>query len=136
VTERHGDPRFYALIEEISQLHSDKNFDYASRQNPLANFEECRGFGVEPHVGVFVRMSDKWSRLKQLIGGKSPKNESVRDTLIDLAVYALINVILLEDEERAKARSGYRPVLNVEVVVAEPVGKLGFVVPQEQKMQR
>jgi hypothetical protein len=135
VTERHGDPRFYALIEEISQLHSDKNFDYASRQNPLANFEECRGFGVEPHVGVFVRMSDKWSRLKQLIGGKSPKNESVRDTLIDLAVYALINVILLEDTQRGE-RGAENSSGAQEVVAARAVGQLGFVVPQEQKMQR
>jgi hypothetical protein len=135
VTERHGDPRFYALIEEIAQLHSSKNHDYASKQNPLANFEECRGFGVEPHVGVFVRMSDKWARLKQLIGGKSPKNESVRDTLIDLAVYSLINVILLEDAA-PKPDILYRAASIPPSAVPEAVGKLGYVVPEEQKMQR
>jgi hypothetical protein len=45
-------------------------------------------------------MSDKWSRIEQLAGGKTAKNESLRDSLVDLAVYALIDVLLLEDESR------------------------------------
>jgi hypothetical protein len=136
VNDRHGDPRFYSLLTEIAQLHSDKNHDYASRENPLANFEECRGFGVSPSLGVFVRMSDKWSRLKQLVGGKSPKNESVRDSLIDLAVYALINVILLETEQAqekrpivASERLAY-PETSV-TVSAVHVGPAGYVPAQK-----
>jgi hypothetical protein len=42
-------------------------------------------------------MSDKWSRLQQLSSGKTPKNESMRDSLIDLAVYALICIICADD---------------------------------------
>jgi hypothetical protein len=96
--ERHGDPRFYTLLEEIAELHSRKNHDYAKTDEPLSNFTRSRSLGVEPWRGVLVRMSDKWSRLEQLAAGKTPKNESMRDTLIDLAVYALIDVLLLEDK--------------------------------------
>lgn len=53
---------------------------------------------MEPWRGVLVRMSDKWSRIEQLSTGKTAKNESLRDSLIDLAVYALIDVLLLDDQ--------------------------------------
>lgn len=92
-----GDPRFYALLNEIAELHSRKNHDYAKSDEPLSNFNRSRALGVEPWRGVLVRMADKWSRIEQLAGGKVAKNESLRDSLIDLAVYALIDILLLED---------------------------------------
>jgi hypothetical protein len=97
VAERHGDPRFYQLLEEIAELHSRKNHDYAKTEEPLSNFTRSKALGVEPWRGVLVRMSDKWARIEQLASGKKAKNESMRDSLIDLAVYALIDVLLLED---------------------------------------
>lgn len=96
--ERHGDPRFYALLEEIADLHSRKNHDYAKNNEPLSNFHRARAFGVEPLIGVLVRMSDKWSRIEELSKGKTAKNESLRDSLIDNAVYSLIAVLLLEEQ--------------------------------------
>lgn len=103
MADRHGDPRFYDLLEEIAELHSRKNHDYAKTTEPLSNFNRSASLGVEPWRGVLVRMSDKWSRIEQLAGGKVAKNESLRDSLVDLAVYALIDILLLEDEE-SKAR--------------------------------
>lgn len=94
---KHGDPRFYTLLDEIAELHSSKNHDYAKTNEPLSNFNRSTALGVEPWRGVLVRMSDKWSRIEQLAGGKVAKNESLRDSLIDLAVYALIDIMLLED---------------------------------------
>ncbi len=95
--QRHGDPRFYVLLDEIAALHSRKNHDYSKPEEPLSNFTRSEALGVEAWRGVLVRMSDKWSRIEQLASGKTPKNESMRDSLIDLAVYALIDVLLLED---------------------------------------
>ena len=95
--QRHGDPRFYKLLDEIGQIHSDKNHDYAISGDPFSNFRKCEAFGIAAWKGVLTRMSDKWSRLEQLASGKSPKNESIRDTLIDLSVYSLVCLLLLED---------------------------------------
>lgn len=92
-------PRFHALIEEIKKLHDDKNSDYAHDADPLSNFKRSQAFGVEPWRGVLVRMSDKYSRIEQLAGGKRPKNESLRDTLIDMSVYALLCVLLLDESQ-------------------------------------
>lgn len=94
--------RFHALLKEIADLHDSKNHDYAAETDPLSNFKLCEPFGVSPFKGVMVRLSDKWSRLGQLVGGKSPKHESVRDTLMDTAVYSLLAILLLEDEDNAR----------------------------------
>jgi len=94
---RRGHPKFYELIEEMCELHARKNADYAKDSDPLSNFQRAASLGVEPWRGVLVRMSDKWSRIEELSKGKTPQNESLRDSLIDLAVYALIDIVLLEE---------------------------------------
>jgi hypothetical protein len=90
-------PKFHALLEEIAKLHDAKNHDYATDGDPLSNLRACEAFGVPAHVGVCVRLTDKWSRITELVRGKSPKNESLRDSLMDNAVYSLLAIILLDE---------------------------------------
>lgn len=97
---RYGDPRFYALLDEIARLHSAKNHDYAQGDSPLSNFKISETLGVAAWKGCLIRMSDKWSRITRLAGGITPKNESLRDSLIDLAVYSLLTVLLWEDAQK------------------------------------
>lgn len=96
-------PKFMKLIEEIVQIHETKNADYATTQDPLSNFKMCEVFAVPAWKGCLVRLSDKWSRITQL-ATKPPavKGETLRDTLIDLANYSLICILLLEEEEKKK----------------------------------
>lgn len=44
--------------------------------------------------GVLVRMNDKMERLKNLLKMELPKNESVEDSYLDLANYAIIAVLV------------------------------------------
>ncbi len=99
--DRHGDPRFYALLEEIAALHSKKNHDYATEADPFSNFRRAERLGIPAWNGVLARMTDKWSRIEQLTSGKDPKNESLRDSLMDNAVYSLIAVVMLDGEDRS-----------------------------------
>lgn len=49
--------------------------------------------------GVIVRMNDKWNRIINLTKGgkrKKTRNESLRDSFNDLAVYAQIAMLLLD----------------------------------------
>ncbi|HXG71347.1 MAG TPA: hypothetical protein VNJ04_12145 [Gemmatimonadaceae bacterium] len=91
---------FLALIEEITAIHSSKNHDYATDADPLSNLRRSTAFGIPAWKGVLVRLTDKWSRIEQLANGKTPKHESLRDSLVDNAVYSLLAILLL-DEERA-----------------------------------
>lgn len=107
-----GDQRFYALLDKMADLHSRKNQDYAgdahsSGRDPLANFRECEKLGIPAWLGVLTRMGDKWMRIVNLAKnrftrgeGPAVKDESMVDTLLDLSVYSLIDIILLEEAEK------------------------------------
>jgi hypothetical protein len=94
----------------------------------LSNLRMCEAFGVSTFNGILVRMSDKWSRLIQLAGGKTPKNESLRDSLIDNAVYSLLAITVLDEA---------RPVPDSRIPNAEPVpvGAAGWTIPDSEKMR-
>jgi len=47
-----------------------------------------------------IRANDKIIRLQSLLVKGKLENESARDSLIDLASYAIIALILMEEEER------------------------------------
>ena len=102
-TEFYGHERFYSLLIEIAQLHSRKNKNYSVDGNPLSNLKECEKIGVRPFMGVLIRLFDKWSRLIELAKGKQDLvGESIKDTLMDNAVYSLLAIILLEEEQKTK----------------------------------
>lgn len=102
---RRGHPRFYELIAQIQDLHDRKNANYSEDNNPLSNFEACENIGVPAPLGCLVRMGDKWSRIQELAKGKQDLvGESMKDTLMDMAVYSLICIILLEKEENKNER--------------------------------
>lgn len=94
-----GHPEFYNLLEQMADLHARKNADYAG-DDPLSNLRVCSQFGVSPFTGVLVRLSDKWSRIVQLSakGKAEVKEESIADTLMDMAVYALLAIVLRREE--------------------------------------
>lgn len=99
--EHKGHPRFYELVDQIVKTHDAKNSNYAKDNDPLSNFRECEAFGIPAHIGTMVRMSDKWSRLVQLTSGKKDAvGENIKDTLMDLAVYCLLEVVLIEEFEK------------------------------------
>lgn len=73
--------------QEARELFEKKNNDYG---DAFANY------GV---VGVLVRMGDKIQRSASITknGVSMVNNESLRDTLIDLANYACMGVMLLDE---------------------------------------
>ena len=105
----YGHPKFYEIMKELKQLHSDKNHDYAGTDDPLRNLTACSRIqvscpkckhthGLEPWIGVLIRLQDKISRLESLAGADPKvKGESILDTLNDTAVYAILGRILKEE---------------------------------------
>jgi hypothetical protein len=85
----------YELMLEINNLHrllKQKHAAYGSR-NLLKH-------GLD---GIVVRMDDKIARLQNLLHHNAPQNdESITDTLMDIAGYA-IQAILLKDGKLSDA---------------------------------
>lgn len=96
--EHGGDPRFLRKLEEIAELHSRKQHDYGKDEDPFANIRASADFGVPPWVGAVIRMNDKVTRLKSFVTKGELKNEGVAESLVDIPVYALIALILFEED--------------------------------------
>jgi len=92
-----GNPDFDALLQRMAEIHRAKNHDYArpEEKDYYSNFRECERMGIPADKGILVRMSDKWSRVRELAGKEAAvADESVEDTLLDLANYALLCILV------------------------------------------
>lgn len=87
--------RHKALCDELNQLYDKKNHDYGD------SFHET--FIAEGMAMSRIRLMDKLNRFKKLSkndDGGMVQDESIRDTLLDLANYALMTVLEMEEIKR------------------------------------
>lgn len=99
----NGDPRFHAVLKEMAAMHEKKATDYGAHDgsDPLRNIRASADFGVPPWIGALVRLNDKVIRLQSFAAKGSLANESVEDSLLDIAVYAIISLNLYREESVA-----------------------------------
>jgi hypothetical protein len=82
--------------ERCLPLLQNKGHDYSGDEDALANF---RRHGLK---GIVVRLGDKYERLNSLVWKSRDARvagEKVEDTLIDLVNYALLALLVKEDED-------------------------------------
>ena len=91
--------RFYEILDTIKNLHDAKKHDYGN-EDVFANFRLSELAGISPWKGSVVRMGDKYARISNYIkkGDFKFKEESIKDTLMDMAIYSLITIVLYEEE--------------------------------------
>lgn len=91
-----NEKRHQALCEEIHELYCRKNRDYGD------SFHQT--FLEEGFAMARIRLSDKLSRFKSISksGDQQVKDESLRDTLIDLANYAMMTVMEIDRDKWVK----------------------------------
>lgn len=83
---------FEDVTTELRNIYDAKNRDYGN------SFSES--FREEGMAMVRIRIGDKFNRLKNLTRGAQQrvKDESVRDTLLDLANYAIMTIMELDNQ--------------------------------------
>jgi len=90
----------YAENVEISRR---KSSDYATEDNPFKNFNVAEIFGIPVQKAILVRMADKMMRVSNLIDSDAKvKDESILDSLSDLANYATILRVYIEWKKSGK----------------------------------
>jgi len=93
--------RFFELLNEMEQLHRSKSADYGSESDPLANIRQGAEFvNIEPWRGCMVRVADKVQRLRTYCRTGRLVHEGVRDTLLDLAAYSLLAIVLFDEGKK------------------------------------
>jgi hypothetical protein len=95
--------KFPEVLLELQAMHDRKGSDYDKDEIPYFNIRGSAEWGIEPWVGAMVRANDKIKRLQKYATRGSLKNESVEDSLIDLAVYSIISLILWREAHATKA---------------------------------
>lgn len=83
---------FNSLLDQIKDTHEKKNHDYG---NSFA--KSMDEFGMP---AAAIRLSDKLNRFKALINSEvKVKDESIEDTLLDMASYAIMTVEYLKKKK-------------------------------------
>lgn len=78
----------FAACLEISHK---KNADYAGDADPFKNFRMSEQVGVDPARAILVRISDKLSRISNLLDREAEvKDERLEDTICDMINYLAI----------------------------------------------
>lgn len=86
-------------------MHDAKQADYGSDYDPFANIRDSEKLGIPGWCGAILRNNDKQVRLQKAVrdtldkGKPNLKNEGVKDSLLDQAVYAIIAYVMYEDWE-------------------------------------
>lgn len=101
--ERHpASQAFHDTLQDMATLHDRKQADYGRSDDPFANVRASEDFGIPGWVGAMVRANDKMRRLQAAARGQNLKNESVEDSLIDLAVYSVIALLLFQEQNQTR----------------------------------
>jgi hypothetical protein len=101
---RNGMREFYSLLEEMAITHDKKSHDYASNDNPSGNYhfagQIAKMFDDPADAGFAGRIAEKLYRIANLSkAGKTPLNESVEDTEIDIVT---ITALWMADRRRRR----------------------------------
>jgi hypothetical protein len=85
---------FDDILKEMSEVHQKKNADYG---NNFHKRYEKYGF-----LTALLRLTDKMERLENIYekGEIQVKDESVEDTLLDLANYAVMTIVELRNNKQ------------------------------------
>lgn len=84
--------KFKEITDSMAKTYEAKNHDYGNSFDQSLN-----EFGL---VASVVRLGDKMNRIKSLIKKEAQvKNESIEDTLLDMANYAIMTVLWMNNKK-------------------------------------
>ncbi len=90
-------------LEELLALHTQtcdaaketmikKNHDYTGGSDPFANFKASRVVGIDPVLGILMRVMDKFKRIETFVnnGELLVEGEGVLDAVDDTINYMIL----------------------------------------------
>ncbi len=105
----YGHPEFYKIVERLKQLHSDKNFQYASKENPLGNFIRTSNLASKllkdninkPLAMAMAFMAKQIDAVYDIVGeNKENTVENIEGKFEDIAVYSILCIILYRERNK------------------------------------
>jgi hypothetical protein len=98
------------MFDQMHEVTKRKNADYTGGgEDAFANFTRVESMGIATtEQGFLVRMNDKMSRIASFVknGQLQVKDESVMDTLLDLANYSILMMGYLQGKKNLASSEG------------------------------
>lgn len=90
---------FERVINRMAEIMMSKGDDYAN-EDRLSNFKVAGAIsGISPEINCLSLIATKVARLGNLLNSKEkPNNESIRDSVLDLANYAILLDMILSEK--------------------------------------
>lgn len=100
MTREEQQKSFDDFMDKMCATMFIKAEDYAGADR-LSNFKQAGAIcGLSPEQHCLAMIATKVARLGQLLSsGKEPNNESIDDSILDLANYAVLMKMIREDKE-------------------------------------
>lgn len=95
-------PSFASILSELQAMHDKKSKDYGGNTGQ-DNIRQSESFGIPAWLGAIIRQNDKITRIKSFCLNHKLENESLGDTLIDNAVYAVLALQLYREKHAIEA---------------------------------
>lgn len=98
-------PSYLRFLERetasILAIMKNKNKDYTAGGGPFSNFEQAKEFGVEPLLGLSLRLGDKFKRVQSYFKNQSlsVESEGIEDAYRDIIGYSLIALAMLHEKK-------------------------------------
>ena len=100
---RPGSREFCDVLDEIKKLHLRKTLDYGVDQDALENVRTgAEAVNVAAWKGCLIRIADKMTRLKNFCRRGKCEFDGVSDSLLDIASYATIALVLYREANAAR----------------------------------
>lgn len=111
-----------SILRQIHDIYVKKNHDYGDSFS-----RSYQKYGI---IAAMVRMEDKWNRLDNLVKGEKQmvSDESIRDTLLDLAGYCIMTAMELDkqrlvDNKRMFEKQMINHSVSLTSMVKDMIGK-------------
>ncbi|MBO5484352.1 MAG: DUF1599 domain-containing protein [Lachnospiraceae bacterium] len=90
-----------SILRQIHDTYVRKNHDYGDSFS-----RSYQKYGI---IAAMVRMEDKWNRLDNLVKGEKQmvSDESIRDTLLDLAGYCIMTTMELDKKKSMEGQKAF-----------------------------
>ncbi len=90
------------LTSRCEKILLSKREDYAG-EDVLSNFKDAgKIVGISPDQQCLSLIAVKVARLGQLLKGKTPNNESIEDSILDLFNYSALLFMIRKDNQNEK----------------------------------
>lgn len=113
--------KYMEVIEKLKKTFLKKNHDYGS--SVKKNYDKFESYGKNEGLKyVFGRIAEKHDRLENLIYGNHTNqvtDESIEDTLLDMANYAILAAVSIQEHKSGPKNLNMFEELEQEQIISD-----------------